>query len=138
MAGETIFTSQNLVKILFLIGNSNSLKGQMGITKVHMKYTREPLKYRKRRTKLQELKEIRNRQSNKRYYPCTKGLEQSNTRWKGDWIHWYCICHAWVQNTEVTFNCSYQAYQKNWPPTSCICQQRGKYPSNTKVNGGAA
>jgi hypothetical protein len=65
MAEETIFTSKNLVIILFLIGNSNSLNGHMGITKVHMKYTREPLKYRKRRTKFQELREIRNRQSNK-------------------------------------------------------------------------
>jgi hypothetical protein len=74
MAQETIFTSKNLVIILVLIGNSNSLNEHMGITKVHMKYTREPLKYRKRRTKLQELREIRNRQSNKRYYPCTKGL----------------------------------------------------------------
>jgi hypothetical protein len=46
-----------LSKIIFSIRNSNSLKGHRGTTLIHRNYTRKPLKYRKR-TKLQELKEI--------------------------------------------------------------------------------
>jgi len=41
--------------ITFLISNVNALKAQRGATLIHMKYTREPLKYRKR-TKFQKLK----------------------------------------------------------------------------------
>jgi hypothetical protein len=33
--------------ITFLISNVNALKAQRGATLIHMKYTREPLKYRK-------------------------------------------------------------------------------------------
>jgi hypothetical protein len=51
-----------------LISNLNLLKGQRSITLVHKKYTKEPLMSKKRRIKLQKLREIRNGQTIAHYY----------------------------------------------------------------------
>jgi hypothetical protein len=45
-----------------------------GAIVVHMKYTRELLKYRKRIAKFQKLKKVRNRQTIPFFSPCLKGL----------------------------------------------------------------
>ena len=65
-------------QLFFLTSNVNSIKAHRSATLLHIKYTREPLKYRKR-TKFQRLRKIRNRQNYSMLLSMYKGIVPSFT-----------------------------------------------------------